>query len=154
SHELASEYARWVGGALPTEAQWEYAARSGGQPRRFVWSGDQKPSHRLAHIDSLGDNAYLSTRTVGTLPQDRAELGVWDMTGNVREWCREPWSRYALSQEPLRDPEGSAPARGAGQPLEFVVRGGSFATFADQFRTTRPRRIEKDDRAAAQLERD
>ena len=54
SHALAEDYARSVGGNLPTEAQWEFAARSRGLPMRYVWDSDDKPSYKFANIDSLG----------------------------------------------------------------------------------------------------
>ena len=55
SHALATDYADSVGGKLPTEAQWEFAARSRGQPRRYRLGSNEKPSRRIANIDSLGD---------------------------------------------------------------------------------------------------
>jgi len=153
SHALAEEYARSVGGRLPTEAQWEYAARSLGKKRRFIWEGDDPPSHRNVNIDSRGDfGDLLTTQEVRRFKLDRTEQGIFDMTGNVREWCRDHWQRYAASQEPRLDPEG--PAGGGAMSNVFVIRGGSFDSIASEFRTTRPRRADPDERTGQQLTED
>jgi serine/threonine-protein kinase len=137
-YALAEQYARSVGGHLPTEAQWEFAARSRGKPIRYVWGNEPKPDHRLANINSLGDNLLYPTTEVRQFQKDRTEQGVHDLTGNVREWCRDCWADYDGATASARDPQGPPPPRDG--PAEHVVRGGSFATWADQFRTTRPRR--------------
>jgi serine/threonine-protein kinase len=141
SHAIAADYARSVGGKLPTEAQWEFAARSRGLPRRYVWDGNDKPSYRNANIDSLGQVANLTTLDVGLFPKDRTADGIVDLTGNVREWCRDSWAPYT----------DSAADRGTTGGFDFVVRGGSFASHADQFRTTRPRRIDQNDHPTADM---
>jgi len=153
-HELAEKYAQSVGGQLPTEAQWEYAARSRGKAIPYVWGSEPKPDMSNANVDSLGQVSNLPTFTVGYYPKDKTEQGLFDMTGNVREWCRDVWAPYQSSTSPLRNPTG--PARG-GETTEatpYVTRGGSFAVWKDQTRTTRPRRPLPDDLTARNLTED
>ena len=132
SHKLASEFARWAHGRLPTEAQWEYAARSGGQPgRRYVWSEDAEPDPGLAHI-----NAEVGvTRTVPgrSFAMDRTDQDVFDMTGNVREWCADMFAPY--SDNPARRDDPSGPLE-SDQVGERVIRGGSYYTDLIHARTT------------------
>ena len=139
SHQTAARYAHWAGGRLPTEAEWEFAARSRGQQRLYVWPEPKPPGKTSANIDTAGE--ILAPDGVGSIPtqpvmsykDDRTEQGVFDLTGNVREWCRDPW--------PV------AP----GQAPEFVVRGGSFMTHRNDFRTTGPRGHEGIDQTAGDL---
>jgi serine/threonine-protein kinase len=131
----------------PTEAQWEFTARCRGRPQRYVWDGNVKPSYKRANIASLGLVANLTTSEVRAFPKDATEQGILALTGNVREWCRDHWARYGNSPEGRTNPEGPALATTSG--FDFVVRGGSFATPADLFRTTRPRRVDRDDHPTA-----
>jgi serine/threonine-protein kinase len=151
-HDLAEKYARWVGGALPTEAQWEYTARSGGKPLPYVWGKEPGEIKKNANIDSIGILGNIPTMPVGSFPGDKTEQGVLDLTGNVREWCRDLWARYVDTGSPEVNPSGPASSEGA--TGEHVIRGGSFLTFADMFRTTRPRRQDKDAPTAGELAED
>ena len=151
-HELAERFARSRGGRLPTEAQWEYAARSRGEKRRYVWRDASVPDLSMANIDSMGMIGSIHTIEVGKMEKDRTDQGIFDLTGNVREWCRDLWAAYRPSTTTLTDPQG-APASEEGKG-EHIVRGGSFATFKDVFRTTRPRRPQKGDVSSKQLAED
>lgn len=152
THELAEKYAKWVGGRLPTEAEWEYAARSRGKPIPYVWGTEPKPSLTMANVDSIGQLGPIPTSVAGHFTKDRTDQGIADMTGNVREWCRDVWAPYLVSPEPLNNPVvTTVPKKGL---PEYVTRGGSFAVWSDRIRTTRPRRPDKDDQTTIELAED
>ncbi len=101
---------------LPKEAEWEYAAR-GGTSRAYPW-GDEKPDDRRANYDDrLGQ-----TSAVGIYPAGATAEGLWDMAGNVREWCADPWNAKAYQGRKgvTRDPLAK------GNPFGRAVRGGSW----------------------------
>lgn len=98
--------------ALPTEAQWEYAARGGVKSAGYKYSG----SNDIENVAWYSDNSNSSTHSVGTKQPN--ELGIYDMSGNVSEWCSD-WFDY-YSSDAQTDPTG--PVSGSNR----VLRGGSW----------------------------
>ena len=83
---------------LPTEAEWEYAARGGKQSRGYKYSG----SNTLGNVAWYGDNSGSTTHAVGT--KQANELGLYDMSGNVYEWCSDWYGSYGSGAQ--TDPTG------------------------------------------------
>lgn len=97
---------------LPTEAEWEFAARGGNKSKGYRFAGGDK----VGEVSWGLDNAGFRTHSVGS--REANELGLYDMTGNVSEWCSDWYSRYYLGTEP--NPQGAKDGEWK------VVRGGSF----------------------------
>ncbi|MDR1156570.1 MAG: formylglycine-generating enzyme family protein [Bacteroidales bacterium] len=107
---------------LPTEAEWEYAARGGARSKGYKYSG----SHKIDEVAWYGDNSEGRTHAVGLKKAN--ELGIFDMSGNVCEWCAD-WYEYYPS-EAQKNPQG--PASG----YYKVLRGGNYFEIASQERST------------------
>jgi sulfatase modifying factor 1 len=163
AHEDAEAYARWVGKALPTEAEWEFAARGGLDGREFVW-GDELTPGGLHQANTwqgpfpwrnFAADGFEGTAPVGSYRPNG--YGLFDMAGNVWQWTAD-W--YAARHRPpdaaARDGEAARPCCGArarrGPAMEAsydpaqptvriprkVVKGGSFLCAPSYCRRYRP----------------
>ena len=118
----ARDYARWMGGRLPWEAEWECAARGGTRFAEYPW-GKERPTPIRANIDRV----MASTTPVDAHPQGCNAFGLYDMCGNVWEWCADvlydaEW--YSVLRHNIANPRNE----GTGGPR--TLRGGCFESVA------------------------
>jgi formylglycine-generating enzyme required for sulfatase activity len=117
--EDAQNYCEWVGGSLPSEAQWEKAARWS-PSNKFLYNypwGDQSPDQSFANYNSN------DTIPIGKLPQGASRTGVMDMSGNVEEWVKDYYNPDYYRNSTARNP-----VENRFSPLGRVTRGGSWAS--------------------------
>lgn len=107
---------------LPTEAEWEYAARGGNKSKGYKYSG----SNTISDVAWYSGNSNSTTHNVKTKSPN--ELGIYDMTGNVREWCEDWYGDYSSGSQ--TNPTG--PSSGS----DRVVRGGSWSGSASYCRVS------------------
>jgi formylglycine-generating enzyme required for sulfatase activity len=150
SWDDAVAYAAWAGKRLPTEAEWEFAARGGVTSERFEW-GNERPTDERVFANvwqgkfpyrNLQTDGFARTSPVGSFAPNGH--GLFDMAGNVWEWCAD-WYRadaYArrVGSKVIENPTGPDSAWDPAEPLapKRVTRGGSFLCHEDYCESYRP----------------
>lgn len=138
AYEDAQAYCKWAGRRLPTEAEWEFAARAGKTDSKFFWGNDidRLSSHANSWegefpVENTMEDGFERRAPIMSYPKN--DFGLYDMAGNVWEWTSDWYNtnyyqKLASSGEVAQNPTGAASAFNSSNPYakERVIKGGSF----------------------------
>jgi formylglycine-generating enzyme required for sulfatase activity len=140
SYTDALAYAEWAGKRLPSEAEWEYAAQGGKGKQEYYWGSELKPGGNWkANIyqgnfpdANTAEDGFIGVAPVKSFPANG--YGLYDMDGNVWEWCSDFYRPDYYSKSPVKNPKGPSDSYDPDEPnaIKRVQRGGSFLC-SDQY---------------------
>lgn len=140
SYEDALEYAKWAGKRLPTEAEWQFAAQGNHPGQKYYWGNELKPGGKwMANIyqgdfpsKNTGEDGFIGIAPVKSFPPNG--YGLYDMEGNVWEWCNDFYRADYYGVSPVNNPKGPSDSYDPDEPnaVKRVQSGGSFLC-SDQY---------------------
>ncbi len=126
SWQGAMRFCEWFGGRLPTEAEWEYAARNAGKKILFS-AGNHADRSKMNYLIDKNDDRWHSVFPVKSMPPN--QLGLYEMSGNVLEWCADYFDKEYYTEQEMANPAG--PDKGTLRS----VRGGAWCFQAKNMKT-------------------